>query len=301
QKGEPTYEPLGPVYPKESTGRRTALARWITDPANPLTARNAVNHIWRRHFGVGLAPRMFDLGRNAPPPSNEPLLNWLAVEFIQNGWSMKKLHRLIVLSRAYRSASGAATPELETANSKIDSENRLLWRANQRRMEAEVVRDAVLAVAGMLDAAHGGPDLDYALGMTSPRRSVYFRNAREKQMMFLQIFDGADVNECYQRDETIAPQQSLAMLNSPLTRAAAERLAGTIGDPAAESTRETDAAFVAAAFRTVLGRTPSSTETTECLRYLTTTESTATPAARLRSRANVLHVLMNHHDFVTIR
>ncbi|HEY2411057.1 MAG TPA: PSD1 and planctomycete cytochrome C domain-containing protein, partial [Pirellulaceae bacterium] len=171
------YTHFAPIYPQTSTGRRLALARWITAPDNPLAARVAINHIWLRHFGTPLAPTVFDFGLNGKPPTNQPLLDWLATELISNGWRMKPIHKLIVTSRTYRLASSTLNLELGTLNSSIDPENLYYWRANPHRMEAEAVRDATLFLAGSLDLTRGGPDIDQTQGLTNPRRSLYFRNA----------------------------------------------------------------------------------------------------------------------------
>jgi hypothetical protein len=181
-KPHENYTRFTPTYPATSTGRRLGLARWITSQDNPLAARVAVNHIWLRHFGTPLVPTVFDFGMNGKPPTNQPLLDWLAVELMDNGWRMKHIHKLIVTSRTYRLASGpgfrvqgselqALNPEPRTLNPSLDPENLYYWRANTRRMEAEAVRDATLLVAGSLDESRGGPDLDPNQGLTVYRRS----------------------------------------------------------------------------------------------------------------------------------
>lgn len=295
-------------YPATSTGRRLALARWITSRDNPLAARVAVNHIWGRHFGRAIIPSVNDFGRNGQKPSHPALLDWLAAEFMDRGWSMKAIHRLIVTSAAYRMAS---TPD--TAAQAIDPDNVYLWRFSSRRAEAEVVRDSLFAVAGELDLARGGPEIDHALGLTIPRRSVYFRHAAEKQMEFLKIFDAAGVTECYQRKDSILPQQALALTNSELTSRLSKHLALAL----ASSDGTTRESFTTAAFERVLGRPPSAEERAECVAYLGRASSWAEPSASAkgppagkdqpasdpaaRLRESLIHVLMNHHDFVTIR
>jgi hypothetical protein len=272
-----------PKYPTTSSGRRLALARWITDRANPLAARVAVNHVWTRHFGEPLVPTVFDFGRNGQAPTHPALLDWLAAEFMDHGWRLKHLHRLIVTSAAYRADSRP-----DPASIKIDPDNRYLWRMNPRQMEAEVLRDSILHVAGRLNLTVGGPDLDQGQGLTTCRRSLYFRHANEKQMLFLTVFDAANVNECYRRTASIVPQQALALANSSLTadnaRAVVERIGPT----------DDDAAFVMSAFRCVLGRPPTPAEADQCIRFL----DAADPA---KSRERLVRVLFNHHDFVTIR
>jgi hypothetical protein len=146
------YAPLSEVHPATSTGRRSALARFIVDRNNPLAARVAVNHVWLRHFDRAIVPTVFDFGLNGRAPSHPELLDWLAVEFMESGWNMKHLHRLIVLSSTYQLES--ASPE-NSPNAAIDPDNIYLWRMNSRRAEAEVVRDCVLSVSGQLDLTPG--------------------------------------------------------------------------------------------------------------------------------------------------
>lgn len=319
------------TYPEKSTGRRLALARWLGDTRNPLTARVAVNQIWMRHLGQPLVSTVFDFGNNGQPPTHPALLDWLAAEFMQPSlhlvageqgqtwrpatspapsWSLKHLHRLIVTSSTYRLAS---TPD--AANAAIDPDNRYLWRMPPRRMEAELVRDCVLHVSGELDASTGGPDLDYEQGLKSTRRSLYFRHAPEKQMTFLRLFDAASPNECYRRKESIIPQQALAMVNSSLAIEQARRIARKLHARHAEA-----AAFITAAYTQLLCRSPSKEELEACTAFLadqesvlaqnaqrlTTTSSDAADVSKpsadraLRARENLALVLINHNDFVTI-
>ncbi len=302
--------PTSTTYPSSSTGRRLAFARWITDPTNPLTARVAVNHLWGRHFGRALVPSVNDFGRNGQRPSHPALLDWLAVEFVESGWSMKAIHRLIVTSATYRQDSKPGASELTR-----DPDNVFLWRWTPRRAEAEIVRDCLFVVAGSLDSKMGGPAIDHETGLTVPRRSLYFQHAAEKQMEFLQIFDGAGVTECYRRKDSILPQQALALANSDLSLRQARRLARALSMQAGPDS----ATFVTAAFEQVLTRSPTETEQLECLRFLgdgvggasasITASNTPTdpegkaPASdpALRRRESLVHVLLNHHDFVTIR
>jgi hypothetical protein len=203
----------------------------------------------------------------------------------------------------------------------IDPENIFYWRFNPRRMEAEIVRDATLYVAGSLDPKLGGPDLDQASGMTVPRRSLYFRASKEKKMEFLSLFDSPNPVECYRRSESIAPQQALAMANSPLTlaqsRVLAKQLTDGLGNIAAE---ESPRRFIETAFVRILCRPPTADELAACAEFLTEqstkladakslTAFAAGPAASVppstdpqqRARENLVHVLLNHNDFVTVR
>jgi hypothetical protein len=276
-------------YPTTSTGRRLAFARWVASTNNPLTARVAANQIWLRHFGQALVPTPQDFGRASKPPSHPQLLDWLASEFMTNGWSVKSLHRLIVTSSAYRMSSTT-----DEASAKIDPDNTFLWRMNSRRMEAEVVRDNLLYVSGSLDLARGGPDIDHNLGLKSKRRSLYFRQAAEKEMEFLKIFDGPAVTECYVRRPTVVPQQALAMVNSELTRNEAKALAKKLAAPGTDEMES----FARQSFVQILARHPNDEELKLCREFL---ESRTRSSSAEKAREALVTVIFNHNDFVTIR
>jgi hypothetical protein len=299
------YSPIGTQYPEQSTGRRTALARWIASAENPLTARVAVNHIWARHFGRGLVETVHDFGQYGKAPTHPELLDYLATELVRNGWAMKPIHRSIVTSSAYRMASTGAAQ-----NEKTDPDNRYLWRMNARRMEAEAVRDSVLHAAGQLDGTLGGPELEETMEAESMRRSIYIRQAPDLRAEFLSQFDSANPNECYRRDESIVPQQALSLANSRLTLEQARRLAGKLP-------RED---FVNAGFEAVLNRPPSPMERDEAATFLVQQTKLLSEPAKLklfetgvasplkpstdpaqRARENLVHVLFNLNEFVTIR
>ena len=294
------------VFPSSSTGRRSAFARWITERSNPLTARVAVNHVWMRHFGQGLVPSSADFGRNGRPATHPALLDWLAAEFMEptvpgpdgqraSGWSFRHLHRLLVTSRAYRAASTPEATDLER-----DPDNLGLWRMNSRRLEAEAVRDNLLHVEGSLDLSRGGPDIDHREALTSRRRSIYLRHASEKQAEFLQIFDGPGITECYQRRPSVIPQQALALGNSSLALEQARLLAARLIPLSGDSSER----LIADAFSRVLGRRPTPAEERECLGFLDVprpVSETASGKARQRAVQNLVLVLFNHSDFVTIR
>jgi mono/diheme cytochrome c family protein len=312
------YTPLGERYPKTSTGRRLALARWIVGRDNPLTARVAINHIWLRHFGKPLVPTMVNFGLNGKPPSHPELLNWLAAELMETGWSMKGIHRLMVTSNTYRMQSSAVT-NLADSSRKLDPENQYLWRMNPRRMEAEIVRDSLLSVAGKLDTTMGGPELDEAQAEQINRRSLYFRHTPDSQAVFLKLFNAPDPTDCYKREESVVPQQALALANSKLSHSQARLLTRTLSTQVAG--KGDDSAFIRSAFETVLGRLPSATELAESAKFLAEQTSlfrnpekltplrlegapNEVPPAKepdLRAKENLVHVLFNHNDFVTIR
>jgi hypothetical protein len=211
-------------------------------------------------------------------------LDWLAAEFVAQGWSMKAMHRLLVTSTTYRLAS---TPD--AANARLDPENVFLWRMNSRRLEAEVVRDNVLYVTGGLDQTRGGPDIDHKLGLVSKRRSLYLRLAAEKEVEFLKIFDGPSVTECYERRPSVVPQQALALANSELTLRQAHQLADALSRELGTDGRR----WIMEAFRRILGRSPGPEESRLCANFL----QRPTP----RAREDLILVLLNHNDFVTVR
>ena len=275
------YTPLSPTYPQESTGRRRALAQWITDRGNPLTARVAVNHIWLRHFHTPLVATVQNLGRNGALPTHPELLDWLAVEFMESGWDMKHLHRLIVTSAAYQRASGGATAG--------DPENRFYSRMNAGRMEAEAVRDSVLHLTGELDPRMGGQELENSEMPGSHRRSLYFACYPEGggSGEFTAIFDAPDPNDCYRRTESIVPQQALALTNSKLIHDCSATLAKKLGGEGVE--------FVTAAYEHILARPPRSGEIAECMAFLAKQPDAA------RARESLVRALFNHHEFVSIR
>jgi hypothetical protein len=275
------------TYPASSTGRRLAFAHWLTSTNNPLTARVAVNHIWLRHIGQALVPTVDDFGAGGRDPAHPELVDWLAAELMAGGWKMRAVHRLIVTSAAYQMAS---TPDQD--NLRIDPDNVHVWRMPSRRMEAEIIRDNILFASGQLDPAMGGPEIDHTHGLTSKRRSIYLRIAAEKEVEFLNIFDGPSVTECYERKPSVMPHQALALTNSELTRTQAKHLAGTLSasDPQA---------FISQAFTRILARAPTPEEERLCLEYLARRSGDA--GATAGAKENLILVLFNHHDFVTIR
>lgn len=286
-------------FPKESTGRRTALARWLTDPANPLPARVAVNHIWMRHFGRPLVPTVFDFGRKGTAPTHPELLDWLAVELVEHGWSMKHLHRLMVTSHAYRRTSSAAHADANTV--KVDAENRYYWRANPIRMEAQIVRDSLLSLAGEIDLTMGGPSIPVN-DDKSRRRSMYYIHSHNEHQKFLSIFDDANVLDCYRRAESILPQQALALENSELAFVMAEKISKRLTEVKSSSQ---DADFVREAFITILSSEPSEAEQKLLLEGLAKLTEAARqnnrPQPEQQARQGLVHALLNHNDFVTIR
>ena len=221
------------VSPSAGSGR-LQLADWLTDPRNPLTARVMVNRIWQGHFGVGLVKTANDFGTRGEPPTHPELLDYLAARFIESGWSIKAMHRSIVLTEAYRRSS-----TLDEHNAALDHDNALLWRFSRRRLSAEEIRDAMLAVSGDLDPSPGGPhpfphSNTWGFTQHTPflavydhnRRSVYLMAQRIKRHPFLALFDGADTSSSTgARNATTVPTQALFFLNDPFVHARAAHLA----------------------------------------------------------------------------
>ncbi len=228
------------IGPSDEGARRAALASWITDPENPLAWRSIVNRVWHHHFGRGLVDTPNDFGRMGSAPSHPALLDWLAAEFRDGGGSFKRLHRLIVTSAAYRQST-----RHDPHAAAIDADNRLLWRQNRRRLDAESVRDAVLLASGRLDRTMGGPSVqqfrlspgvhvtpvvDYTKydwnASGSGRRSVYRFLFRTLPDPFMESLDAADASQLTAaRTESISPLQALALMNNPFVRLHAERFA----------------------------------------------------------------------------
>jgi hypothetical protein len=240
-----------------STGRRSALANWLTDPANPLTARVMVNRVWQQHFGRGLATNASDFGKLGEAPSHPELLDWLADRFVKDGWSLKSLHRRIVLSATYRQASDHPDPR---AARLADPENRLLWHAPVRRLDAEQVRDAVFAVAGDLDLTAGGP----GSAASDPRRSIYTKVLRNTRDPLLDVFDAPlGFQSASARDTTTTPVQSLLLFNSPFLLNRARALADRLEREEPDEARRVDRAY-----RLAFGRPAAEGEVAAALQFV---------------------------------
>jgi hypothetical protein len=310
---------LSPTYPEKSTGRRAQLAYAIANRENPLTARVAINHIWMRHFGKPIVESVFDFGRNGKVPTQPELLDWLAVELMDNRWSMKHVHRLILTSDAYRRSSQA---DEKSSNWDIDAANRNLWRFSRQRVQAEVLRDGLLHLAGLLDPTQGGREIEHADAAKTRRRSLYISHHGEGRDTFLETFNVANPQDCYRRVESIVPQQALALSNGPLAletgRIIARRLwQGVAGGQHAST--ELDGQFVVAVFEHLLTRPPSADELAASLELLksqrelfasaelTGDEPAADDGTRpsldpaTRARESLVHALFGHNDFISIR
>jgi hypothetical protein len=238
---------------------RLELARAIVRPENPLTARVLVNRVWLHHFGAGIVKTPSDFGAQSEPPSHPELLDWLAQRFVAQGWSLKKLHRMILLSSTYRQSSADGPAR------KVDPENRLLWRQNPRRLDFEAMRDSLLAVSGSLDPALGGPSEMLTSQPYSRRRSVYGFVDRLNLSNVLMSFDFANpTNHVPQRHFTTVPQQALFLMNSAFMIDQARKLTAR---PEIASTTD-GAEKIRVMYRRVYGRAPTNGEIRAGLRFV---------------------------------
>ena len=307
-----------------STGRRTALAKWLTAPNNPFTARVIVNRVWHYHFGRGIAGTPSDLGLKGDRPTHPELLDWLASEFVAHNWSLKYLHRLIMTSATYQQAS---QHRVEAAQA--DPQNKLLWRFPMQRLEGEIIRDSALAVAGLLNPKMGGPSIFPELppGMPTPRggwkvnddaeernrRSVYVFVRRNTRYPLFESLDMPDPHEsCSRRNVTTSPVQALNLLNSKLTLEWAQSFAArVINQSGSDLDRQIDTAF-----RLAYSRPPAKDELQMTRDFfhghrrilaerladgekvpLPATASAVDPAAAA-TLVDVCHMLLNGNEFV---
>jgi hypothetical protein len=256
------------------------LAEWIADPANPLTARVMVNRVWQYHFGAGLVSTPNDFGRMGTRPSNPELLDWLASRFVDVGWRIKPIHRMILLSNAYRQSSISPIEKLAMEK---DSENALVWKFSHRRLEAEELRDAMLAVSGRLNLKAGGPsfmppiDPALVLSLKRPqywvptrdkseydRRTVYMIYKRNLRLPFEEVFDAPDtLLSCARREQSTHAPQALELLNGQTSNDLAAVFADRILKAGA-----TPAARIDFAFRMTAGRLPTASERALALKFL---------------------------------
>ena len=299
--GDPTRpiqsQPVQPGYPfaqekpEFREGRRETFADWLTAPENPLFARVAVNRIWQWHFGDGLHRASSDFGMLGGVPVHAKLLDWLAAEFIAHKYSMKWLHRLIVTSETYRRAS-AGPADRERANSRIDPDNRLLWKFPLRRLEAEPIRDARLVVAGKLDLSVGGKSFEDGTAGANRRAAYMARGylANTNAMPdYLQTFDAEDGRmSCPRRNQTVTAPQALFMMNNELVEDASGRFAERLKK---ESGGDVPTA-ITMGFGIALGRPPSSGELAKALDYV------QRDPARIKGLA---WLLLNMDEFLYVR
>lgn len=289
------------IAPNASEGaRRAALAKWITDEKNPLTWRSIVNRVWQYHFGRGLVDTPNDFGRMGALPSHPELLDWLAADFRDNGGSLKRLHKQIVTSAAYRQSSNVANAKA----TQLDTNNTLLWRQNRRKLDAEAVHDATLAVSGTLDLAMGGPGWQdfviehpehsphYHYDKADPtdvktwRRSIYRFIVRSQMQPFMTALDCADPSQRVdKRNESVSPAQALTMLNNGFMVTQAAQFAKRVKKEAGPAVP----AQVERAWRLAFGHAPSAGDTIKLSAF-----------AKERGLANLCRLILNLNEFVFV-
>jgi hypothetical protein len=274
------------------------LARWLTDAGHPLTWRSIVNRVWHYHFGRGLVETANDFGRNGQLPTHPELLDWLACEFRDSGQSLKQLHRLIVRSATYRQSSAN-----DTASAALDSNNRFLWRMNRRRLEAEAVRDSVLAISGKLnrtmyglsfedfviDKPEHSPHYEYSLhdpeDPKSHRRAVYRFIVRSQQQPFMTTLDCADPSmQVDRRNESLSALQALALLNNDFIIAMARYYADKLERIDCDLAEKIERAY-----QECMGIHPSREEMEMLVSY-----------GRRQGLVNVCRLLFNLNEFVFV-
>jgi hypothetical protein len=318
------FQWTSPPKTVKSSGRRLAFARWLTQPDHPLTARVLVNRLWHHHFGQGIVATPDNFGRTGALPSHPELLDWLATEFIARGWSIKEMHRLIMTSSAYRQTS-RIDPVARADAKTLDPENRLLWRQRLRRLEAEALRDAVLAVAGNLNPQMFGPpvpmqrlgnarrlELGEIVVATDPsgdRRSIYLQLRRSQPLTFLQLFDQPVIEtNCTRRETSTVASQALTLLNSDFMVRQAEMFAGRV-------LKENPAASASHALLLAFGRSTSQQESAQLVAFLDsqTARYIGLPAspgvktvaprgaeARRRAMVDLCHMLLSANEFAYV-
>jgi hypothetical protein len=255
---------------------RLELAQNIIDKSNPLTARVIVNRVWAHHFGTGLVSTPSDFGLRAEPPSHPELLDWLTSRFIQEGWSLKRLHRLIITSAAFRRSSLGPTSKADLEYAiQVDPENRLVWRMNSRRLTFEQFRDSMLAATGEIDLQTGGKPTDLLKDTSNLRRTLYGLVDRQFLPAILRVFDFANPDlHVPKRSQTTVPQQALFFMNHPLVLERAQKLAAACGnDPDPRDS-------IGQMFQRVLQRSATDAELTDALQVIAQAV-TETPALRL--------------------
>jgi hypothetical protein len=287
-----------------SSGRRRALADWIASPDNPLTARVMVNRIWQHHFGRGIAANPSNFGRMGSLPSHPELLDWLATEFVAQGWRMKPMHRQIMTSRAYQMTAAFARP----ANLEKDPNNIYLWRFPMRRVEAEIVRDLILSTSGQLNLEAGGPPFYPSLpasvheeikrvgkwlltkeGPSTWRRSVYAYWKRARKFPMFEVFDQPDTMvTCERRNSTTVPTQALTLLNNEFVLLQSQYFAARVR----QASGEDPAAQVKTAYGIALSREPTEREMKDNLSFLKEQGATLT---------DLCNVILNLNEFLYVQ
>jgi len=298
-----TYGNPPTVIPRpdgRTSGRRLALAKWIGSPQNPLTARVIVNRLWQKHFGRGIVSTLENFGKMGEAPTHPELLDWLAVEFMSRGWRIKQVNKLMMMSEAYQMASSFDY----AGNAAADPENRYLWRFRPQRLDAEIVRDSMLAVGGNINLEVGGEPIfpfipkdilagqyrgkweNTPEGPAAWRRGVYVYRRRSLPYPMFDTFDHPDMNVVAgARNVSTVPTQALTLLNNPFVLSQAERLADRVRQSARAPEAQVDLAY-----RIALGRAPTRAELAIALDLIDR-----------QSLSSFTHVLLNLDEFMYVR
>ena len=282
---------LTDIQPSDtSTGRRTALAKWIARKDNALTHRVIVNRIWQYHFGRGIVGTSNDFGILGDRPSHPELLDWLTDQFINNGRQFKSMHRLILTSAAYRQSS----QNIDAVAAKLkDPENRLLWRASTRRLDAEQIRDGMLLLSGQLSPEFGGPSADHK----SNRRSIYLKVLRNTRDPLLDVFDAPETfSSVCSRNCTTTAAQALLMINGPQPLEYAKSMANRL----IKMDRSDNSSLVEEAYRMTYARVPTNDERKWAIAFLAGTSKTSTDGKADMKLIDFCHVLLNSNEFLFV-
>jgi hypothetical protein len=270
-----------------SSGRRTALAKWIGDARNPLTTRVIVNRIWQQHFGQGLVSTSSDFGNLGDKPTHPELLDWLTANFVEEQWSFKKLHKQILLSATWQQSS--RHPHSERYQS-IDSAERLLWRTRVRRLQAEQIRDSILTASGQLSNETGGPSVTE----DKPRRSLYVKSIRNQNDTFLHGFDIANgLQSVAVRDTTTTPTQSLMLLNGKYALAQSKKLAERLLAEQPEPDQ-----VLRNAFRWTWGTEPTDADMNFARQFLSLGSGEDSEVIDPKQLTDFCHILFNSNQFL---
>ena len=301
--GNPPTELPAPT--PHTSGRRLALAEWLVSKDNPMTARVAVNRLWSHHFGTGIVASLDNFGKMGETPTNPELLDWLAVEFRERGWSMKQMHRLIMTSETYKMASQVSEAEGLTANTAKDPEDKLLWHYPVQRLDAESIRDSILVASGGINLQMDGPPVFPVLpqeilrSMTNGiwkqkddgpavwRRSVYIYRKRGLPMPMLDVFDLPNQNiSCGARNVTTVPTQALTLMNNEFVLNQAQLFANRLQEAAPrDSGKQIDLAYQIA-----LSRAPQPEE-----------KRLASDFLREHTLGDFANVMLNLNEFLYVR
>jgi hypothetical protein len=293
------------------------LARWLASPQNPLTARVIVNRLWQHHFGRGIVATPSDFGRHGQPPTHVELLDWLACRFVSDGWSLKRMHRLMMTSEAYQRGD-----TFDPAAATVDPENKLLWRMNRRRLEGEAIRDSMLTVSGQISPVGGGPgvypriskdinielpnnDKEPSWGTRTDeedrRRSIYIFQRRSLTFPLFEVFDAAPMSQsCPVRAQTTVAPQALTLFNGEFARPQATRLAERVHREAGNDVEQQ----IRRVFLLALTRPPTPNELASAKAFLVKQEEVRKSASSAAvdpanaALADFCHVILNTNEFI---